>query len=1451
MVNQQIIWTVLPNGIHREDSRHVLKLSVFISPRLRFDRTQQTGDLDEFYDFLDWPGRLQAPSFAIKLIVEDDVANPVETKIVTDPEPKSEFWQALFNKRIFVRSHEFQVRHEAYSSYAANQIVESLYKGYGDVGKASPYLLVGSETLKRAFQPIYESIVPNTGTLNFDRLDNNLENLSQDELASMHRILSDNLLRRDSTISFEEKLFHAIKVASALARSGAQEAVPIIPRTENPASAFAQLAAFHARVSSRRNSNGPQLSDASDDSKKIDFHQILSALGEYPHLLRKLGLVIDIEVDADKIPISIYGDVKTLRVAPIGNDAYTPNTKYLLDLRSSGSALPFPMFAAAPRHADDDAQPASAAHDLEIIGGLLNLGSPHQYDLIQIDTDGAAIKLMNTIEAIVSEEYRSDHPIDKTDETGAPSIRTSGIALVRSDNVPTLIAGMRRAEDHENALQRNNEFTNLFAEDLVRGYRIDIRRFPANFQFDSFGQGSEIPWLSLHKRIGTYDYKHPCTGQFTRINCTDEGFIQPTLVQSHAPNLLSADEPNPVYAPESLFHWKGWSLSASPPANPIDMLPQAEPAYSHGLVGLPQLEIDFKPPDYSLPQLRFGSYYQVRARTVDLAGNGPTIEEADAVVEALKAQGSRTPILLGEPKDFRYRRFEPISAPELVPREVFTEGESIDVMVIRSNGSTAAAYAASLGDPKYKGVNERHVAPPKQALMMIENHGLLDGAFGRNGNPGRYYNICRRENGSFESNFVTNLDTGKREYFPNIDLGTGETVTSGIRFVKLQGPDSGYNVHYEEQLRIPYLPDPLAYGAALFGLPGSNVTGTTGELNDDGELKWLDVQPLNAQVETDLGFLTKIHFGPIDKWPERLPFRLRLDEIAGDVVPDLPKWNNAERVLTVRLAPSQMCTIWIGSYPLRQDAEQHGLHDWWRKQVSESIDEKHFLNMAEHGALAMLTPPRKVTLVHAVQKPVKPPIEAGDMRLDSRRFPHGTVAYISGAFNIHARSTAKVDLFAEWEEQETSSEKTSMINTHVFEVQIPTTVLNCSAGSVPEPTTIPVSPPSNVMPIAKYDGAKRIEFLAPDMAATSKRYSARHEFGDTKYRLVTYRLVATTRFREYFPASITNDPNNLIQTSKPKTIAILSSDKPAAPEIIYIIPSFGWTIDEESNVIQSARYGGGLRVYLGATWYSSGKDEKLAVIDSQAPGFSRWGRDPILATPSSAINAIKPNGSPARAPGSEYDGKIYPFDVHFDEERGLWYSDIIFNVGSEYFPFKELALARYQKNSLNGMHVSPVVHAGMHQLAPDRMATLSFSPSPSHPDKRKLTITVSALAIRAASTDAETLAPAPVQPTVEVILEERDMAHQHWDDNLGWTLPNAAQQQQPIPDGPLTQGRLWTGYVLLPASPGSKQYRIVIQEFEHFPENDCPDGQAWLMGASGEAHRASSRLVYADTIRVD
>jgi len=1424
MNKQRVIWTALPNGISRRADQTFLKMSVFVSPRLMLDSPAGTGTLDKFPNYLDWPAQVQPARFAIRVLVDNNEASPVPTRIVTEPSVDTALWTALFSASTPVKSHAFANEREPVSSYDTRNIQSQLYRGYGTVGKASPFKSADKALLERAFPTVFAAFDSANAPQLIDV--DNVDSLSEAQLINSHRELSDALLKRQETASFNGKLTVAMRVAGALCRSSLGP-VPLVPRTADPVSVLSQFAAFHRR------SLPPDMtaSDRTEADETNEFHSTLTTLGEYPHLLRRLGLIIDVEIDAERVPDSGAGRLHRLKVQPVFNgqvdtrNAYSPNTYYLLSRDLSG-ALPLPTFAAAPRGSEIADQPASTRSNGEIVDGLLNLtrtdGSDTdaaEYGLVQIDIDGALSKVMNTVEGLVADANRP-HPIDKASEEGAPAFRTSGLSLVRASHADHLIKERDRAAQYEQLL-RQGVSADLFADDLVRGYRIDIKRVAQTETSLEFPSAAPPTWLSLNHRLGTYTLRGgDASALVARI--ADEGFTQPAFVQNRRPALNSGGT-NPYYIQESLFHWTGWSLSVPPPANPSDLV-EPVPSSKDEAPGALPLNVDFEPVDGSLPRLRFGSRYQVRARCADLAGNGPNGKDADEALSVLGAQGGAVPVL-GDDDGIPYLRFDPVATPELVFREEPTEGESVDVMIIRSDGSTAAAYAQSLGDRRYKGICERHIVPPKASLTTAELHGMLDRAFGPGANPGGLYNLCQRERGTLADPFLINTETGAQQPLPDQVAGAGSqavTIRNGIRFIQLQPPRGadGYAIHYEPQLKVPYLPDPMARGAAIFGLPG--IQGGSGALDANDDLKYTR-QILSVPALRDLGLVTKINYGNAGNWPDMKPFRLVLGEIAGSETPRPPHWNKQTRELTVFLAPGQTRTIWISSHPNLEDVDLFGLYDWWLKQNTSPVDEMHFLKMASHGALVMLTPPRKVVLMHAVQRPVKPPIESTDRFFDQIRYENDTVAYLTGAFKIHANSTAKIDVVADWDEpvEEAGVDRRQSFHTHVFEVPIP-----------------PPLVPAGETPIATFNkDTERLEFVVPDSVhAPGAHFKARHEFGDTKHRKVKYTLSAATRFQECFPTRITQVHDNLVAKTDPFTVLILSSAKPPPPEISHIVPAFGWITDDDGTAVtQSVRRGGGLRVYLGDTWFASGDGEQLAVIEAEQ--MNRWGVDPTHVLAATTANVIKPDAPAANAPGSIYHRKLHPFKVSFDRESKLWYCDITFRVGNAYFPFRELALARYQKNSLPGLQVSSIVRAGIYQLAPDRMVSLVHTPLGS--GQRKVKITISASAVRGAADSPERADTT----AVEVVLEQRAAARANWDADLGWSAAEPARQ--PVADRPPLQGQLWTGQLTLAAADGA-QRRLVIREYELFPSSGVAPGQAWI----GEPPGASRRIVYADTIRL-
>ncbi len=224
---------------------------------------------------------------------------------------------------------------------------------------------------------------------------------------------------------------------------------------------------------------------------------------------------------------------------------------------------------------------------------------------------------------------------------------------------------------------------------------------------------------------------------------TDEGIFQHLVRRrGNAPG-VPPDPNGEIYLHEGLVTWDGWSLSAPRPGKSVEPVADAsappERVRNEALTAL-GLEVEavhrarIATPAAVRPRVRF------RLRSVDLAGNGPTVAEADQRIgpgpadAAIPAAGATSV----------YRRFEPVAAPALVPRAPYDEGGSLLRLVIRSNirSRRTTMWLPSMprrsSPPTVIGLqrrDERHVAPPKTSLRAVEMHGLLDDVIGSDGQP--------------------------------------------------------------------------------------------------------------------------------------------------------------------------------------------------------------------------------------------------------------------------------------------------------------------------------------------------------------------------------------------------------------------------------------------------------------------------------------------------------------------------------------------------------------------------------------------------------------------------------------------------------------------------------------------------------------------------------------------
>lgn len=1334
MKKQTAMWTALPNGVRETEQGTLLRLSAFLSPRLDTDEGLPTPTLSQFPDFLNWPQ--QALSFKVQIGNAQPVA---ATRVGAAAE--SALWTALFHADTFVEPHTFPpVTQRALRSYPLRHVHRFLRDRYVQYAQQSP------TDYPTATDLLSES---GFGQIALER---------PREVAGIGRFGPD----KDAIARTHERILQEQKV--------------LPPGPPDPSADFFQLRRFHQprnapvanRVAGYEYKRLPAV-----QVPEIDFHRMVSLLGQYPGLMRRLGLVHDLEIP---LPPGAQQGNTTVQVLvewtpSLPNTARVPNPNAASPRLRTRCEISPTVFRALPR-----------AGDPELSDGMLPL-EKGGYEVVQIDPDGAGIKAMSLADNILR-GLTALRSTDTPQSYSVPSLRSIGFTLARVGRAAILHAGFTRATGRNIALNASADML-LDAEDVTRGYAVDA------------WEDRTRVWHSLVAGQLSYDITD---GQSVLGPFTEDLEHWVELGGTSAADDSSTD----LFVQESLFRWGGWSLAAPRPGKTIDedgnpIQPSNDPATAFGLSS------HMAATPGSLPRLRFGWTYRLRARAVDLAGNRRPLDDP-ALTEFMHASPEET-----------YGRFEPVPAPVVAFRTPRTEAESVRRIVLRSNFDTNPNPAAV----------QRHILPPKTSVSLAEAHGRLDA-------PGGMVSAA------------AHADYLSKPPGPDIVPWEGGTVGD------LGTPDpNNYDQPFidTDAAALPYLPDPFARGAALRGLPGAP-----------------------GPVRVDFGQASD------SDWPHALPFLLRLEEGNG-----APSFDAVTRVLTVPIPKGEQHTVRLSSHMGGADVPQMGLFGWVRDQGGNTA---LLSDGATAGSHWMLTPYEDLRLVHAVRQPLVAP---RFIKLVAHRSLGDTFARLADRMEISRKSTVQIDVLANWTE--------------------------------------PIDPlgedgPRDLMGSARPFDAKVAE-EGPEsqlQIPISPQHSTRHEFGDTKYRRVTYAPLATTRFAEFFverQRGLLLDANELLvldmkgvvegtevvtnvdgtayslgddytmdyaagalmpephlhgvsvdvaylvppitrSAAETTTIDVLNTARPAAPKVLYIVPTFRWT-DGGTGIggfqapgqdsIQSRRLGNGLRVYLDRPWWSSGEGELLGVVLRQAslgglqlfatkdvlkPYVTDWAMDPLFeskptTTPSldafplatktnSFLTLDERPGASVRAAGHE---------VAYDPERKLWYCDIEIDAGDSYFPFVRLALARFQPKSLADAHLSRVVLADFIQLAPNRFASVTR-------DDAEPTI----LAVSVSGPSYDRLRNTAGPSRVEVRVERRIAGVSPTEaEELSWTpVPGMATvvlSSQTRFDG----ATVWSGQVTLPSSEDT--FRLVIMEFEVFTAN-----------TSILAVAPSRRVVYADTIVV-
>ncbi len=863
----------------------------------------------------------------------------------------------------------------------------------------------------------------------------------------------------------------------------------------------------------------------------------------------------------------------------------------------------------------------------------------------------------------------------------------------------------------------------------------------------------------------------------------DEGWVEPATMQSAS----SGGAPNPpVYLPEYLMRWAGWSLVGARPGKQLSDVPSdgLEPESDNPAQSNLQLQIDYGATPGTLPTLRFGGTYRFRGRAVDLAGNSVAFTKTGAFTWA-------TP-------EVTYRRFEPVPSPVLVPGAPRTPGEHLEHLVIRSN------YDVPDDDPSIVAC-ERHIAPPSTGEDMAETHGVLDGADGHP-DASSYALIADRDGLTYKSHSVRQLYGGE------IDTQDLNGKNEWIYY-----PPGAASTAFG----VPYLPDVLSRGVSLFNLPGRLAGVVRAPFDSVGA--WPQRRAVRLVVNAGVD----------------APSLPTLSELDGAIKVKAPKASVTTVLMSSYLEAADLEVMALWQWLVDAGKATPGIR-------AEILDRLHYMFtpfrelLIVHAVRQPLTPPVIGKLIAArsygatyallsgeavanVQSTVhvdvlaawadpyddskskqgavfldktsrvdEIPLSLGQsdlLKLDKIRHDFGDTQHHEVFYNAVA-TTRFLEYFTE------------VVTEHLTG----TTPVVCSPKGF-APGTVDVRAAGDTATIYR----SGVDFTEDDKAGAIARIKAGS---------IPDGAAVTVQF---VPPPVTR--SSLEADAHPPTkfgnlVSIPSTARPPAPDVRYLIPAWNWVTASSASSPSSSRVGNVLRVYLGRPWFKSGIGELLGVVvASPAPGtvlpvglqpfVSGFGSDPVFFT--GPVGAPKVTDFPlASHVGSgllleEQTGTVGWVDVAghevaWDEDRLLWFADISVGVGQSYFPFVKLALVRYQPASLAGIELSRVVQADLIQLAPNRSMGLTY---PSADEVNVEVLGPGYLATAKNST------PDTMRAYVQVKTVETS------DPDLQWVIDpaQAAGTLLSVTSSSETN-TVWTGTVNLPAARGSAPYRILVAEFE-------------------------------------
>ncbi len=930
-VSHQLLLTPLPRGVVERDGALKLRLSVFVGIRLFFNGTNQRS-LANWGDFVNWPQALaeRVNSWNLLFTREKPAGGDVKVKASLDPEtpaPDPELWSLLFPESTPVTSYDFEMQMKNLDKkkvidYNQGALLEYLKEKYVEVANEIEIPIIDGPTdLFEHYAELQGLTDPSAAIVK--------KEMNAIATKYTHRDAIKTLADGRTTQEFVRFMIarapttaplNPVKKQSRAAREGKQALQrlgiqqPIPERTTNLANYY--------KVKRPARPVAPDL----------DFHGGLAGLSNHPQLMRKLGLVIDLEVSLP--PALAAGiDEATVSVQLDWAPGTSLNPVGRLRTRCAVGKNGFEALSRKPG-SDYDSDPELAGGMLALRSDLRRQERQQVHKALHAEPGRRRWCLAEDPVLRRGSQQRSRSRARPQRPAAAARLQVSrALGRPYRPRRCALVPAQPSADDEQHGLQSEpvhpqsrGHHTRLLLRRLRRSVGCVVSALPP-------------PGPSpVHARSGQTTGGARARGRL--------GLDRPHAEQGgrrHQRAREPADRALRRQAEDLVAPRPGLKL------DPDELPPDPDKASPENTTNL-KLEVSYEAVPGTLPPQRFGRGYYLRARAVDLAGNPTPVERADAT-GLDHALGRHLEGNSLEPEV--YRRFEPVPPPAVIPRELMTEGESSDVLVIRTNWDLQSNSDVAI----------RHIFPPSIDQFSAEAHGVLDKP-GVGLDPDAFEMLQARAGRTVDEPHPAAKADPRNHDAPYLDTDSP--------LWKVEGGDRG------DLARFPGLPDPLSRSAAFLGLPG--------------------MAP---------GTVKRCSFETGRPWPEVVPLRLEVYESENFVEPQLIETEDRfgiVRVLRVGLPKGGDFEVSLSSAFNPEDLNKLGIWDW--------IEAKSALvDSTVNGGHWAITPARKLRLINATRQPLVPTEFSG---LHLAKGIGDTHVTLLDTMKTSRHTTERVDVRASW-----------------------------------------------------------------------------------------------------------------------------------------------------------------------------------------------------------------------------------------------------------------------------------------------------------------------------------------------------------------------------------------------------------------------------------------------------